>query len=87
MKDCEYKQEMEEMKKMYDSKEQEIELLTKELDFYKNESVSIYGIIRLLSKSAKYQYLEVDTLMNSLAMIENRLEYVYSCILGEDDID
>ena len=87
MLDSDYLQEMNEMKKLYDSKIEELDLTTKELEFYKNEILSIYGVIRLLSKSAKYDYLELEILMNSLSLMENRLEKLKFMIIGEEDID
>lgn len=87
MKDGEYIEEMKEMKAIYESKNNELELSEKDLNFYKNEILSIYGVIRLLSKSAKYDFLELDTLMNSLSLMEYRLEKLVEMVMGESDID
>jgi len=87
MKDGDYLKEMTEMKEIYESKINELEISEKELNFYKSEILSIYGVIRLLSKSAKYDFLEVDTLMNSLSLMEYRLEKLVEMVMGESDID
>tara|TARA_R110002096_G_scaffold85864_2_gene198014 strand:+ start:525 stop:788 length:264 start_codon:yes stop_codon:yes gene_type:complete len=87
MKDSEYKQEIEEMAKMYNDKETELNQTEKELDYYKLEILSMYGVIRILSKSAKHDYLELDCLFQTLEMLENRLNTVVETIIGTEDID
>ena len=49
----EYLEEMAEMKKIYDSKITELELERKRTEFFIDELLSVYGIIKLLSKTCK----------------------------------
>ena len=83
----EYLQEMNEMKKIYDSKITELELEQKRTDFFIDELLSVYGVIKLLSKSCKSDYMELSTLFNILELLEGRLDTVINIIKENEDID
>ena len=82
-----YLEEMNEMKKIYESKITELELERKRTDFFIDELLSVYGIIKLLSKTCKSDYMPLDSLFQILELLEGRLDTVINIIKENEDID
>ena len=84
MNENDYLEQVNDLKKQYDEKQSEIVRGERMIDFLKEEIVKIYGTIKMLSSAVRNEALSIHLLMNYLALIENRTEYLYHSVIIED---
>jgi hypothetical protein len=76
-----------ELKVQFDEKSAELDVEKKQNEYYSRELLSIYGVLRLLDKSCKGDYLPLETLFAMLELLEQRLEKVLDVIMEVEDSD
>tara|TARA_R110002126_G_scaffold74271_2_gene185284 strand:+ start:306 stop:611 length:306 start_codon:yes stop_codon:yes gene_type:complete len=84
MKENDYLQMVNELKKQYDERQSEIDKNERHIEFLHEEIVKIFGTLKMLSTACKDESLTVNILMNFLQLIENRCEFLYHSLILED---
>ena len=85
LNDSQYLEEMNEMKKMYDKKEEEIIKYKKENYQLKKDLMSCYGMIRILDIQFNNGEFSGDELKNVIEFLRGYLSNVFDDIIGTEN--
>ena len=83
MKDQEYIDEMDEMKKVFDEKDKKLFESEKLNDFLKTEIVKFYGTMKLMNDAVLNESAEINSTFAIIEFLTNRLEYLYEGLILE----